>query len=102
MTHLPLVTPATAPVQQLLAEVHRRLGTTPTMTRAMANSPALLQGYLDLSRAHSSASTGGHGNQLQACHQPGQATLPFPDGLPILGDILTSPATSPASSLLIF
>ena len=29
MTHLPLVTPATAPVQQLLAEVHRRLGTTP-------------------------------------------------------------------------
>jgi hypothetical protein len=51
MTHLPLVTPATAtaPVQQLLAEVHRRLGTTPNMTRAMANSPALLQGYLNLS-----------------------------------------------------
>jgi AhpD family alkylhydroperoxidase len=38
-------------VQQLLAEVHRRLGTTPTMTRAMAKSPALLQGYLDLSGA---------------------------------------------------
>ena len=53
MTHLPLVTPApaTAPVQRLLAEVRRRQGTTPNMTRAMANSPALLQGYLDLSGA---------------------------------------------------
>jgi hypothetical protein len=29
MTHLLLVSPATAPIQQLLAEVHRRLGTTP-------------------------------------------------------------------------
>jgi uncharacterized peroxidase-related enzyme len=51
MTHLPPVDPATAaaPVPDLLAEVHRRLGATPNMTRAMANSPALLKGWLDLS-----------------------------------------------------
>jgi hypothetical protein len=42
MTHLPPVDPATAPepVSDLLAEVHRRLGGTPNMTRSMANSPA--------------------------------------------------------------
>jgi uncharacterized peroxidase-related enzyme len=49
MTHLPPVDPATVP--DLLAEVHRRLGVTPDMTRAMANSPALPKGYLDLSGA---------------------------------------------------
>jgi uncharacterized peroxidase-related enzyme len=53
MTHLPLVDPATAtaPVSELFTEVQRRLGATPNMTRAMANSPALLKGYLDLSGA---------------------------------------------------
>jgi uncharacterized peroxidase-related enzyme len=53
MAHLPLVDPATAatPVSDLLAEVQRRLGATPNMTRAMANSPALLKAYLDLSGA---------------------------------------------------
>ena len=51
MSRLPLIDPATAtaPVSELLAEVQRRMGVTPNMTRAMANSPALLQGYLDLS-----------------------------------------------------
>ena len=53
MSRLPLVDPntANAATAPLLAEVHRRLGVTPNMTRAMANSPALLQGYLDLSAA---------------------------------------------------
>jgi uncharacterized peroxidase-related enzyme len=53
MTHLPPVDPATAPepVPDLLAEVHRRLGGTANMTRSMANSPALLKGWLDLSGA---------------------------------------------------
>ena len=47
MTHLPPVDRATVP--GLLAEVHRRLGVTPDMTRAMTISPALPKGYLDLS-----------------------------------------------------
>jgi uncharacterized peroxidase-related enzyme len=53
VSHLPLVDPviATAPVTELFAEVQRRFGATPNMTRAMANSPALLAGYLDLSGA---------------------------------------------------
>lgn len=51
--NLPLVHPATAPAsaRDLLAEVHRRLGATPNMARAMANAPALLRGDLDLSGA---------------------------------------------------
>jgi uncharacterized peroxidase-related enzyme len=53
MSTLPLVDPATAPAKTaaLLAAVQRGLGVTPNMTKAMANSPALLQGYLDLSGA---------------------------------------------------
>ena len=53
MSRLPLVDPATAaaPVSDLFAEVQRRLGAIPNMTRAMANSSALLKGYLDLSGA---------------------------------------------------
>jgi uncharacterized peroxidase-related enzyme len=53
MSRLPLVDPASAspPLSDLFAEVQRRLGVTPNMTRAMANSPALLKGYLELSGA---------------------------------------------------
>lgn len=53
MSNLPLIDPATAtgPTADLLAAVQRRLGVTPNMTRAMANSPALLEGYLNLSGA---------------------------------------------------
>jgi uncharacterized peroxidase-related enzyme len=53
VTTLPLIDPATAtgPIADLLAAVKRGLGVTPNMTKAMANSPALLQGYLDLSGA---------------------------------------------------
>lgn len=53
MSRLPLVDPATAtgPARDLLAAVQRSLGVTPHMTRAMANSPAVLKGYLELSGA---------------------------------------------------
>jgi uncharacterized peroxidase-related enzyme len=53
MGTLPLITSATAStdVARLLAAVQRGLGVTPNMTKAMANSPALLKGYLDLSSA---------------------------------------------------
>ncbi len=42
---------ATGKAADLLAQVHKSLGVTPTMTKVMANSPALLQGYLALSGA---------------------------------------------------
>ena len=53
MSNLPLVDPTTATgkAADLLAAVRRGLGVTPNMTRAMANSPALLEGYLALSGA---------------------------------------------------
>ena|SRR5215211_3232689 len=53
MSRLPLVDPAATigPATELLQVVQQRLGVTPNMTRAMANSPALLKGYLDLSGA---------------------------------------------------
>lgn len=42
---------ATGPAADLLAQVQQALGVTPTMTRAMATSPALLRAYLQLSGA---------------------------------------------------
>jgi AhpD family alkylhydroperoxidase len=42
---------AQAPVAELLAEFAARGGTLGPMTRAMANAPALLRGYMDLNRA---------------------------------------------------
>lgn len=42
---------ATGKAADLLAQVQKSLGLTPTMTKVMANSPALLQGYLALSGA---------------------------------------------------
>jgi uncharacterized peroxidase-related enzyme len=42
---------ATGPAAQLLADVQRTLGLTPNMHKTMANSPALLKGYLALSGA---------------------------------------------------
>ncbi|WP_131787959.1 carboxymuconolactone decarboxylase family protein [Protofrankia symbiont of Coriaria ruscifolia] len=53
MSRLPLVDPATATgaARDLLAAVQKGLGVTPNMTKAMANSPALLKGYLELSGA---------------------------------------------------
>jgi uncharacterized peroxidase-related enzyme len=53
MTVVPLIDPDTAVgrTRDLFATVQRRLGVIPNMTRAMANSPALLEGYLALSGA---------------------------------------------------
>lgn len=53
MTNLAPVEPenATGKAADLLAQVQKSLGLTPTMTKVMANSPALLQGYLALSGA---------------------------------------------------
>lgn len=53
MSRIPLIDPATAqpPAAELLATVQQSIGATPNMIRAMANSPALLNGYLQLSAA---------------------------------------------------
>jgi uncharacterized peroxidase-related enzyme len=53
MSTLPLIDPSTAsePAAGLLAGVQKSLGVTPNMTKAMANSPALLKGYVELSGA---------------------------------------------------
>ncbi|MFF4753664.1 carboxymuconolactone decarboxylase family protein [Streptomyces sp. NPDC002514] len=53
MTGFALVEPATATgkAAELLADVQKTLGLTPNMTKAMANSPALLKGYLAFSGA---------------------------------------------------
>jgi uncharacterized peroxidase-related enzyme len=42
---------ATGKAKQLLEAVRSKLGITPNMMRAMANSPAVLEGYLNLSSA---------------------------------------------------
>jgi uncharacterized peroxidase-related enzyme len=42
---------ATGEAAKLLADVQKTLGLTPNMTKVMANSPALLRGYLALSGA---------------------------------------------------
>jgi uncharacterized peroxidase-related enzyme len=53
MTGFAPVEPATATgkAAELLADVQKALGLTPNMTKVMANSPALLQGYLALNGA---------------------------------------------------
>lgn len=53
MSALTPVEPATATGEaaELLAQVQKALGLTPNMTKVMANSPALLRGYLALSGA---------------------------------------------------
>jgi uncharacterized peroxidase-related enzyme len=60
MTALNVIDPSTAtgPAAELLAAVQKSLGVTPTMTKVMANSPALLRGYLDLSGALSKGTFG--------------------------------------------
>ncbi len=53
MTRLPTIQPdaATGRPKELLDAVKHKLGFVPNMTRAMANSPATLDGYLQLSGA---------------------------------------------------
>ena len=51
MSNLPLLDPDTAegPLAELFSDVKAKLGAVPNMTRAMANSPAMLRSYLALS-----------------------------------------------------
>ena len=52
MSRVPLVDPATdGPANDLLAAVRSKLGIVPNMTRAMANSPAVLKAYLAFGEA---------------------------------------------------
>lgn len=53
MSRIPAIDPATATgkPQQLLEAVQKKMGKTPNMMRVLANAPAALQGYLDLSGA---------------------------------------------------
>ena len=58
MPRLPLIDPAnaTGPAKPLLDAVGKKLGLVPNMTRAMANSPAVLKAYLEFSGALAGAS----------------------------------------------
>ncbi|MEU9128388.1 carboxymuconolactone decarboxylase family protein [Kitasatospora sp. NPDC048540] len=53
MSRLPIIEPteATAPAAALLSTVRAALGVTPNMAKVMANSPAVLKGYLEFSGA---------------------------------------------------
>ncbi len=53
MTRLQAIDPetATGPAKQLLDGVQKKLGFTPNIMRTMANSPPVLQGYLNFSNA---------------------------------------------------
>jgi uncharacterized peroxidase-related enzyme len=53
MARLPIVDPANAPanVAPALEAVRKKLGLVPNITRVMANSPAVLEGYLGFSGA---------------------------------------------------
>lgn len=53
MSRIPTINPdqATGQAAKLLQGVERQLWFTPNILRTMANSPAVLQGYLDFSRA---------------------------------------------------
>jgi len=53
MSRLPMIEPdrATGDAKALLEKVNKTLGLVPNMTKAMANSPAVLDGYLALSGA---------------------------------------------------
>jgi uncharacterized peroxidase-related enzyme len=58
MTRLPIINPenATGKAQHLLTAVKTKLGLVPNMTRVMANSPAVLEAYLQFSASLDQAS----------------------------------------------
>ncbi|MEU0600651.1 hypothetical protein ABZ484_20805 [Streptomyces sp. NPDC006393] len=53
MSTLPQIEPgaATGEAATLLAQIQKTLGSVPNMAKVMANSPALLKGWFELSRA---------------------------------------------------
>ena len=61
MSRIPQISPesATGKAKELLDAVKSKLGLVPNMTRAMANSPAVLDGYLSLSGALSKGNLSG-------------------------------------------
>lgn len=68
MSRLPLIDPAAAagPAKSMLDAVGKKLGLVPNMTRAMANSPAVLKSYLDFSAALGGASLDARTRELIA------------------------------------
>lgn len=68
MSRLPLLDPATAtgPAKPLLDAVGKKLGLVPNMTRAMANSPAVLKAYLEFGGALAGASLSAKTRELVA------------------------------------
>jgi AhpD family alkylhydroperoxidase len=60
LTRLPAIDPATAAgsTKQIFDGVQSRLGVVPNMVRVMANSPAMLRGYLGLAGALDAGSLG--------------------------------------------
>ena len=68
MSRLPLIDPAnaTGPAKPLLDAVGKKLGLVPNMTRAMANSPAVLKAYLEFSGALAGASLNAKTRELVA------------------------------------
>jgi uncharacterized peroxidase-related enzyme len=67
MSRLPLLDAAAdTPAKPLLDAVAKKLGRTPNMTRAMANSPAVLRAYLEFSGALAAASLSARTRELIA------------------------------------
>ncbi|MBC7401390.1 MAG: carboxymuconolactone decarboxylase family protein [Mucilaginibacter sp.] len=68
MTRLKAVNPeeATGKTKQLFDAVQSKLGMVPNMMRTMGNSPALLEGYLNLSGALSHGTLGSKNGELLA------------------------------------
>jgi len=67
MSRVPLVDPATdGPANDLLAAVRAKLGIVPNMTRAMANSPAVLKAYLAFGEALGGGRVDKHTGELIA------------------------------------
>jgi uncharacterized peroxidase-related enzyme len=68
MSRLPLIDPAvaTGAARSLLDAVGKKLGRVPNMTRAMANSPAVLKAYLDFGGALGASSLSAKTRELIA------------------------------------
>ncbi|ASU35407.1 carboxymuconolactone decarboxylase family protein [Mucilaginibacter xinganensis] len=68
MTRLKAISPdeATGKTKELFDAIHGKLGMVPNMMRTMGNSPALLEGYLNLSGALSHGKLGAKTGELLA------------------------------------
>lgn len=68
MTRLKAISPeqATGKTKEMFTAIEGKLGMVPNMMKTMGNSPALLEGYLNLSGALSSGTLGGKTGELIA------------------------------------